>query len=113
MADTLRDIKLNEDRQVELGGDNDLRTTSGFETVLQSVGINAGEAIRSLIGQPITGTQLERVRNRIETEIINDPQIDNVSRVEIVSIDKRGGGTSVTIQVRTSFDETFTKEVLL
>lgn len=105
MVDYLKDIKLDEDRTISVGGDGDLETTSGEDTVEQSVAIGVGGAIRSLIGEPLSAAVYEDVQSEIEDALRSDPQIDSVSRVDITEINKADG--SVTVEVHSSLNESF------
>lgn len=105
LGDELHDLRLDDNRQVEIGGDGDFRLTSGVETVEQSVAIEAGAVLRPLIGEPLTGTTYEDVQEELRQILSRDPQIETVQRVEIVTVNRSDG--TVTIEVFVSYNNSF------
>jgi hypothetical protein len=93
----LQDAKLNQDREVFLNDQNDIATTSGDETVEQSVAIAVGNEIRGLIGGPITGTTLQQIQQRISEAIANDPQAVDPLRVEVTEVNKQDNSVAVRV----------------
>lgn len=108
MADDLRDLKLNTDRQVEVGGDGDFKLTSGIGTVEQSVAIEAGEVLRPLIGEPLSDETYVDIEAELVDILNRDPQIESVERVNILRVNRSDG--TVTIDVFTSFNNSYTIE---
>lgn len=104
----LKDLKLGKDREVVQGADQDLKLTSGVETVEQSVGIKAGQALRPLIGEPTTTQNFVDVEEELAEVIEEDPQVDTVLRVNIVEVNRQQN--SVTVEVFTSYNNSFTIE---
>lgn len=104
-GDNLRDMRLDSDRTITVGADGDWETTSGIETVEQSVGIEAGRAVRPLIGEPIDGPLYEDITATLEDVLKRDPQIESVNRVVITEVDMRTG--EVTVEVFTEYDNSF------
>lgn len=96
-GDTLRDMKMNADRQVFIGPDGDWELTHGTETVKQSVVIHSGNVLRPLVGGPITAQKIQRAESKIEQALDSDPQVDDVRRVEIRAIDKDNNTVEVSI----------------
>lgn len=86
VADELRDLKLDEDRQVFVAADKDLGQTSGVETVQQSLAINSGSVLRPLVGSPLTAETLEDAQQQVVEILRDDPQINDVRRVEITEV---------------------------
>lgn len=107
-GDNLRDLRINEDREVEVGADGDLRQTSGIDTVEQSVAIHAGEVLRPLIGEPLTDQTYADIEAEVATILRRDPQIENVDKVSIQTVNKSSG--TVTLEVFTSYNNSFTIE---
>lgn len=108
-GDNLRDLRLDEDRSVNVGADGDLQLTSGIETVEQSVGITTGAVVRPLIGEPVSGTLYEDIRQEIEEALDDDPQIENVSRVRVTEVNTSTG--AVTVEVFTEYNNSFEMEI--
>lgn len=104
-GDSVTDIAIDGDREVFIGGDGDLETVSGLDAVEQSVGIGASSAVRTLVGEPLRGATYARVQQRLEDALERDPQIDDVRRVEVTTVDKSAG--TVTAEVFTSYDQSF------
>lgn len=104
-GDEIRDVYLNENREVELDADNDLRLTSGIGTVEQSVAINAGSVLRQLIGEPLTDSSYADIEAELTDALSEDPQIESVVRVNITEVNKAQG--SVTLEVFTSYNNSF------
>lgn len=107
-GDNIRDLRLNEDRQIEVGGDGDLELTDGIDTVEQSVAIHAGEVLRPLIGEPLTDQTYADIEAEVAAVLRRDPQIENVDRVNIQTVNKSDG--TVTLEVFTSYNNSFTIE---
>lgn len=110
-GDTLRDLKLNQDRQIHLGGDGDLAVTDGIETVQQSVAINAGDVLRPLIGEPLEGSSYEEITGELEAVLSRDPQIDSVHRVEVSEVNRTDG--TVSVRVFTSYNNSFDLDIIV
>jgi hypothetical protein len=108
-ADTLRDLKLDSDRQIQVGATGDWELTEGLETVEQSVGIHASEAVRPLIGEQIDGQTLEDVQNVVERTLSRDPQIEDVKRVNVTEINL--ADQRITVKVFTGLDNTFDLDI--
>lgn len=104
-GDEVHDLRLDGNRQVEVGADGDLRITHGIETVEQSVAIEAGQVLRPLIGGPLTGETYEDVQEELRDILSRDPQIENVQRVEITEVNRSTG--NVTVEVFTSYNNSF------
>lgn len=104
-GDNIIDLELNTDRQVSVGGGGDLKQTSGIDTVEQSVAIHAGEVLRPLIGNPLTDQLYGDIEAEVEEILANDPQIANVDRVNILSVNKTNG--TVKLDVFTSYNQSF------
>lgn len=104
-GDSLRDLRLNEDREIEVGPENDLRQTSGIDTVEQSVAIHAGATLRPLIGEPLTDQTYADIEAEVTEVLQNDPQIEDVTRVSIRTVNKSDG--TVTLEVFTSYNNSF------
>lgn len=107
----LHDLALDNDRQVSVDATNDLAQTDAVQTVEQSVAIHAGDALRPLIGEPVTGDMLQYAELRVRDALASDPQVDGVQTVSIDSIDRTANAVSVT--VRCTYDREFTIEVIL
>lgn len=104
-GDELRDLRLDGDRQVSVGGEGDLEQTNGIRTVEQSVAIHAGEILRPLIGEPLTDQTYADIEAELAKILRRDPQIENVDRVNITTVNKTSG--NVTIEVFTSYNNSF------
>lgn len=104
VADELTDMRLNEDKEIEVGGDNDIRTVSGIDTVMQSVMIGAGGALADLVGQPVTPETFEDVQEQVRQVLVRDPQISNVRRVDITEVDSTEGTVSMRVFVDNNND---------
>jgi hypothetical protein len=105
MADELRDIELDENRQVHIAADGDFAVTNGVRTVEQSVAILAGNVLRPLIGEPLDGDTLLDIQSELTTILKNDVQIESVNNVEIVTVNRAEG--TVTLRVNTDFNNSF------
>jgi hypothetical protein len=103
-ADELTDMRLNEDREIEVGGDNDWRTTSGVGTIKQSVGISAGGVLSELIGEPVTPETFEDVQEEVQKVLSRDPQIANVRRVKITEVNVTDNTVSMQVFVDNNND---------
>lgn len=103
MVTELQDLRLDENREVGVGSDGDLELTEGVETVEQSVGINAGGAVRSLIGEPLTGSTYNDAESEIESALSDDSHISSIQSAEVVEVNRSTG--TVTVRVHTSYDE--------
>lgn len=108
-GDHVNDLALNDSREVSLADTNDLDTVRGIDAVKQSVAIHAGNALRSLVGEPLSAQVYEDVQEELRKAIERDPQIDSVDRVNLVEIDKVNG--AVTVDVFLSYNNTFRIEV--
>lgn len=108
-GDNLRDLRLDEDRTVTVADDGDFELTSGIETVEQSVGISAGAAVRPLIGEPVSGTLYEDIRQEIEEALEDDPQIETVNRASVTEVNTATG--EVTVEVFTEYNNSFEMEI--
>lgn len=108
-GDELYDLRLNGDRQIELGADGDLRITNPIETVEQSVMIHVGDAVRQLVGEPLTAQSYTDAESRIRQAIERDTQIDDIRRVEVTRVNKQNG--TVDVDVYVSYNESFTLEL--
>lgn len=97
VADELRDLELDENRQVFVDDTGDLSKTSGLETIEQSVMLNASNVLRPLVGQPISGDTLESVQSKLEDVFDADPQISSVRRVNVTEIDESNGRVTVRV----------------
>lgn len=104
-GDELHDLWLNDNREVEVGGDGDLVLTSGAVTVEQSVGIEAGRVLRPLIGEPLDGETYADIESELAEILDADPQLDGVERVSIDEVNRASG--EVTITAHVSYDESF------
>lgn len=105
-ADSLRDIKLNEKREITIGADGDLALTDGVNTVEQSVAIQAANVLRPLVGeQPVSG-QLQNIEENLARVLRNDVQVEDVQRVEVTEVNRSTG--EVTIEVFVGFNNSFT-----
>lgn len=109
MADELHDLKIRQNRQIYIGPDNDLALTSGLGTVEQSLGITAGDVLRPLIGEPITGTTYADIEARLEDALSRDPQISNVQRVDVAEVNR--SINTVTINVFTAYNNSFELDI--
>lgn len=105
----LHDIKLDENRQVFVGADGDLALTEGVGTVEQSVAIEAGQVLRPLVGEPITGSTFEDVQAELQEILSTDPQVENVNRVDIVSVNR--STSTVDVEVFVEHNNSFTLSV--
>lgn len=104
LADELRDVDVGEDREVYVDESGDLALTSGLETVEQSVMLNAAEAVRPLVGQPVDGPTLEDVQQQLRDVLEDDPQIATVNRVDVVEVDESSNTVRVRVFVRNNND---------
>lgn len=111
IADDLRDLKVNIDRQVSVGDDNDLRQTHGIETVQQSTILSVGNEIRPLIGDTVTPESLAEITSRIRRALRRDPQLDSVRRVDVETINK--DNNTIEIEVFVGFNDSFTLDMVL
>lgn len=108
-ADSLQDMRIDSDRQIILGGDGDWEKTSGLETVEQSVGILASSVVRPLIGTQVDGQTLEDIQSELQGILSDDPQIENVQRVEVKEIDLKT--YTVKVDVFVGIDNTFDLDI--
>lgn len=107
-GDSLRGLAIDENGQVYVDDGKSLAETSGVEKVKQSVAISARKALRPLVGESVTGEQLERAAEAVRRELNRDEQLDDVLRVSIDTVDLQRG--TVTITATTSYNEQFTLE---
>jgi len=105
LADELKDLKLDEDRQVFVGDDGDLAITHGVETVQQSVAINSGSVLRPLVGEPITTETLENAQTELLGVLQADPQVADVRRLEITEVNQQTN--TVKIRIFVGFNNEF------
>lgn len=108
-GDELRDLRLNGDRQIQIGSDGDWETTDGIETVEQSVGISAGAVLRPLIGEPITGQTMADIQAELFEVLTEDPQIEDVQRVNVTEVNRTDG--TVFVEVFTEYNNSFEIQV--
>lgn len=109
MADELRDVYIDENRQVQVGADGDLRLTSGIGTVEQSVSIGGANVLRPLIGEPIDDDTFHDIEAELFEILDSDPQIEEVTRVEITEVNRSTG--TVSVQVFTRYNNDFNLDV--
>lgn len=102
--DTLIDLRLDGDREVQVGADGDLETVSGVENLEQSAAIHAGQAVRPLIGEPITEQTLSRAQSALTDFLQEDPQLSDVQRVVIDNIDRKQNRVEVRVFVGANND---------
>lgn len=105
VADELRDIALDSDRQVSLGADGDLKTVHGIETVQQSVMIHAGQVLRPLVGGQLTAERIEDVEATLLNTLQSDPQVSDVRRVVIDEVDQ--ANNEITIKIFVGFNNEY------
>lgn len=110
-AETPTDLRLDEDRQVRLGGEKDMDQISGLGNVGQSLVILTGDVLRPLLGGPVTGQQLERIQDEIRRALQDDVQIDDVRRAEITEVDR--ASDTITVKVFVGLNNEFTLPVEL
>lgn len=108
-AEVPTDLRLDSDRQVQLGPDRDLDQIDGLAAVGQSLVINSGNVLRSLVGGPLTGQQLSRAEDQLTRALRNDVQIDNVERVSVETVNR--STNVVTIKVFVGLNNEFTLPV--
>lgn len=104
-GDELHDLALDENRQIQIGAEQDLELTSGIDTVTQSVAISAGRVLRPLIGETIDGQTLADIQEELRVILSRDPQISSVTGVTIESVNRSSG--SVVVSVDTSYNNSF------
>lgn len=104
VADELEDLQVNGDREVYVDGTGDLATTSGIDTVKQSVMLNAGAVLRPLIGEPADSQTIEDAQEKLRRVLARDPQIEAVRRVEVTEINERDRSVSVRVFVANNND---------
>lgn len=109
LAQSLTDLHLDGDRQVHVGGDNDLETVHGLENVEQSAGIDAGDAVRPLLGQSIDRSTLEKIESDLARALRQDPQLADVKRVEIEEVDRRNN--TVVVRAFVGLNNEFTLNI--
>lgn len=86
--DPLTDLKLDGNREVFVDDTGDIATVTGIDNVEQSAAIHSGQAIRPLLGQPITSETLVEAQANLQEALERDPQLDSVQRVVIENIDR-------------------------
>lgn len=99
LADELHDLRVDQDRQIQIGSDGDLEQTSGVETIEQSVMLEVGDEVKPLIGEPIDGPTLEDIQSSIRDVLRRDPQLESVRRVEITEVNLNTSTVSVSVFV--------------
>lgn len=104
-GDNITDLEVGRDREVFVGADGDLSTVSGQPQVEQSVALDASSALRTLIGEPLTGGTYERAQSALTDAFQRDTQIADVRRVEVKTVDRADG--LVTVEVFVNYDESF------
>lgn len=109
VAEIPEDLALDTDRQVYVGPESDLEHVEGVAAVGQSLVINAGNVLRPLVGNPISGKQLERIQNELLDVLQNDVQIEGVRRVDVTEINT--DTNTVIVEVFTGIDNSFTLPV--
>lgn len=103
--DTLNDLYLNQNRDIEMTDQNDLRLTHGIQTVEQSLGISLGGEAQSLIGEQLTGSQVRSFIDSVESEVDRDPQIESLDFIELQTINKQNN--TLTMTLRTTANNEF------
>jgi len=110
-ADTLEDLKLGKDRYISVGADGDLETTSGVETVEQSVAIRVSPAVKELVGEDIDGESLTDLEAQIERAMGRDEQIESVNRVDVIEVNR--STNTVVVDVFGELNNGFTAELTI
>lgn len=108
-GENLKDLALDGDRTISIGGDGDLETTEGLETVKQSVAIHAGDTVRQLVGEPLTGPTYADVQAELAAALEQDPQLETVNRVSVTEVNRAEG--TVTVEVFTEYNNSFELEI--
>jgi hypothetical protein len=104
-----RDLKLNVDKHVGVDGEGDLATTSGVETIEQSIAINLSEPAQEVIGNRTSGATIERFESRISELPAVDEAVSRVVDVSVEQIDTRDN--TIAVAVRALSDEDVLLEV--
>lgn len=99
LADELKDLKLDKDRQIFEGDEGDIALTHGVETVQQSIVINSGGVLRPLVGEPLTTETLENAQTELLEVLRNDPQVADVRRLEITEINQQTNTVKISVFV--------------
>lgn len=109
LADELRDMRLDANKQIRIGSDGDWELTDGIETVEQSVMLETSDILKPLIGEPLDGPTFEDIQSSVAEVLDDDPQIESVNRVNITTVNTDTG--VVTLDVFTEFNNSFTINV--
>lgn len=110
MVDYPTDLDLDSDKDTHLDGANDLALVSGEAQLAQSVAIDVMDEIQEFIGGRVTGKNVGLLEERIRSGLNDDPQLSQVTDVNIVEYDRRTD--KLTIEVRTVENNEFTLEGL-
>ncbi|WP_226041164.1 hypothetical protein [Natrinema sp. DC36] len=105
----LTDIRIDGNRDIEIGHSNDIAVVSGQANVEQSISIATSDSISKFVGSRITGTNISLLEKRVEDALEDDPQVGEVLDVTILEFDKRND--TIEIGVELVEDEDFTIEV--
>lgn len=107
--DYLRDLKINENRDIDTDQANDLALTEGPENLAQSVDIEAYDAVERFVGEKITATSIALLEEDLSQVLDADPQVGEVRTVSVVEFDKRH--ETVTAEVELTQNDSFEIEV--
>lgn len=105
-TDTYRDLRINEERDIEIDGGNDLALTSSRdENINQSVAIATGKVVKQILGSPIDTTTLTQLVSIVQETLSRDPQISQVIDVRVIEVNK--ANNTITLDVVLLEDENF------
>jgi 2-polyprenyl-6-methoxyphenol hydroxylase-like FAD-dependent oxidoreductase len=105
----VRDIGIDQNRDVYLDDGNDLGLVSGNAQLEQSVAIDVLDETRRFIGSTVTAQTIGLLEQRIGEGLADDPQVATIRDVSVEEFDKRDN--SVTVSVSVAEDEDFTLTV--
>lgn len=109
--DSLTDIKVNRQRDVETDDTNDLAVVSGIDNVQQSVGNNVSDITQALVGTKLTGARVGALEQGIEDALEDDPQVGTVGEVTVTEFNKQTN--TVRASVTMEKNEDFKLEMII
>lgn len=108
---TFQDAFLTESRDIVVEGGDITLTKSREENIAQSVAIHAGDTLREILGNPLTGVEISRGIDAVRDALRRDPQLQEVVLIEATEINK--ATNTVEFRIVLQSDPDFTIEVNL
>lgn len=109
MPEYLRDLDLNEDKDVHLDDTNDLAISEGRANLEQGIALSVMEITHRVIGEKYTAANLSLLEQRVEEYLAEDPHVEEVLRVTTETVNRDSG--IITMRIDVDEDESFTIEL--